>query len=171
MSRHFLCLSLRLNRLSNYTNSQCCTGFDSPWCEQTHIFTLSSASCQTTAICFTAAGFQDCIAGLVTDAGQPVCGGMHVNRLQHHTLDHVVQGTICCAAMWRIRHVLSNKLGRPCGQALLIITAVQFHLPFYMSRTLPNTFATAVLGFAIADWLDGRHPRRLVALLAFGTVS
>lgn len=130
-----------------------------------------SLSCSSTAVCCTAADYHDCFPCLVTDAGQPVCMGMHVNSLQHHTLDHAVQGTICCAAMWRIRCVLSNKLGRPCGQAFLVITAVQFHLPFYMSRTLPNTFATAVLGFAIADWLDGRHPRRLIALLAFGTVS
>lgn len=52
----------------------------------------------------------------------------------------------------------------------MIVTAVQFHLPFYMSRTLPNTFALAVLGFAFADWLEARHPRRLISLLAFATV-
>ena len=50
------------------------------------------------------------------------------------------------------------------------MTAMQFHLPFYMSRTLPNTFALAVLGFATADWLEARHPRRLISLLAFATV-
>lgn len=53
----------------------------------------------------------------------------------------------------------------------MLLTAVQFHLPFYMSRTLPNTFATIVLGFALADWLTGRHPRRLICLLALVTVS
>ena len=47
---------------------------------------------------------------------------------------------------------------------------MQFHLPFYMSRTLPNTFALAVLGLAIADWIEAKHPRRLVSLLAFATV-
>lgn len=73
--------------------------------------------------------------------------------------------------MCRICSVLSVKLGKSCGRAFLLITALQFHLPFYMSRTLPNTFATAVLGFAIADWIDAHHPRRLIALLAFATVS
>ncbi len=52
----------------------------------------------------------------------------------------------------------------------MIGTAMQFHLPFYMSRTLPNTFALAVLGLAIADWIEAKHPRRLVSLLAFATV-
>lgn len=82
----------------------------------------------------------------------------------------LVQGSLCWLAMCRVHRVLSAKLGKPCGRAFLLITAIQFHLPFYMSRTLPNTFATAVLGFALADWMDARHPRRLVSLLVFATV-
>ena len=53
---------------------------------------------------------------------------------------------------------------------MLGITAAQFHLPFYMSRTLPNTFATALACLALGDWVSGLHPRRAIALLVFGTV-
>lgn len=84
---------------------------------------------------------------------------------------HFIQGAICWAAVCRIYQALSVKLGGPSGRAFLLVTALQFHLPFYMCRTLPNTFATALLGFAIGDWIDARHPRRVIALLAIAVVS
>ena len=56
------------------------------------------------------------------------------------------------------------------GSLLLGITAIQFHLPFYMSRTLPNTFATCLACLALGDWISRAHPRRAIVLLVFGTV-
>ena len=56
------------------------------------------------------------------------------------------------------------------GSLLLGITAMQFHLPFYMSRTLPNTFATGLACLALGDWMSKAHPRRTIALMVFGTV-
>ena len=84
---------------------------------------------------------------------------------------HALQGSVCWLSMCRIRQVLQKQLGTIPAQAFMIVTAMQFHLPFYMSRTLPNTFALAVLGFAVADWVDAQHPRRSISLLAFVTVS
>ena len=81
-----------------------------------------------------------------------------------------LQGSICWLAMCRLQQALRNQYGSTCAKAFMIVTAMQFHLPFYMSRTLPNTFALAVLGLAIADWIEAKHPRRLVSLLAFATV-
>ena len=51
-----------------------------------------------------------------------------------------------------------------------MVTAVQFHLPFYMSRPLPNVFALILALNAYADWL-GMRTRRLVYTLAFAAVS
>ena len=44
-------------------------------------------------------------------------------------------------ALGRFRRALRRKLGSPTAAAFMLLTATQFHLPFYMSRTLPNTFA------------------------------
>ena len=72
--------------------------------------------------------------------------------------------------MCRIHQAVRAILGSTCAKAFIVLTAVQFHLPFYMSRTLPNTFALAVVSFGTADWLEAKHPRRLISLLAFATV-
>ncbi|DBB17773.1 TPA: dolichyl-P-Man:Man(7)GlcNAc(2)-PP-dolichol alpha-1,6-mannosyltransferase [Trebouxia sp. C0006] len=86
------------------------------------------------------------------------------------TVVRLMLGSICWLAMCRVQQALRKQYGSTCAKAFMIGTAMQFHLPFYMSRTLPNTFALAVLGLAIADWIEAKHPRRLVSLLAFATV-
>lgn len=100
---------------------------------------------------------------------------LHVSlNLQKQVLLYVVRlilGVTCWLSMCGIQKAVQQCLGVTCASAFMLLCAIQFHLPFYMSRTLPNTFATAVLGFALADWVTGAHPRRLICLLAFSTVS
>lgn len=86
------------------------------------------------------------------------------------TVVRLMLGLICWLAMYQLQQALRKQYGSTCAKAFMIVTAMQFHLPFYMSRTLPNTFALAVLGLATADWIEAKHPRRLVSLLAFATV-
>jgi alpha-1,6-mannosyltransferase len=45
------------------------------------------------------------------------------------------------------------KFGYRVESTLLFLTACQFHLPFYMSRTLPNTFALYGILHALASWI------------------
>lgn len=61
----------------------------------------------------------------------------------------------------------SNVPYSSTGTYFLLITACQFHMPFYASRMLPNVFALVVVLQAFRAWFLGEHPRA-AALLVFG---
>lgn len=47
--------------------------------------------------------------------------------------------------------------GPPAGACFALLALLQFHLPFYASRLLPNTFALATSSLALAYWLERRR--------------
>ena len=56
------------------------------------------------------------------------------------------------------------------GPLLLLITSCQFHIPFYSSRMLPNTFALIVVLHSYRYWLVGNIPYAAVGLVTATTV-
>jgi alpha-1,6-mannosyltransferase len=80
-----------------------------------------------------------------------------------------MQATFAVLALSRLRAAVQRHFGRPVGTAFIIFTTVQFHLPFYMSRPLPNTFALILMSLAFADWLS-RRADSAICLLVFTTV-
>ncbi|KAG7089167.1 hypothetical protein E1B28_010872 [Marasmius oreades] len=62
---------------------------------------------------------------------------------------------LCC-----IRHAVSRRFGRLTGLLFTLITISQFHIPFWMGRTLPNMFALLPVNLATYLLLD-RAPNAL----------
>ncbi|CAL8468707.1 g8247 [Coccomyxa elongata] len=79
-------------------------------------------------------------------------------------------GAMVVAALSYLGAAVQRRFGRPVGVIFILTTALQFHLPFYASRTLPNTFALVSASMAHAEWLDGKRPYRTILLLAFTVV-
>lgn len=59
-----------------------------------------------------------------------------------------------------------DKQGRNIGAFILLVTACQFHIPFYASRMLPNTFALAIVLQAYSFWFKDEieHAASLLVL-------
>ncbi|XP_003741534.1 probable Dol-P-Man:Man(7)GlcNAc(2)-PP-Dol alpha-1,6-mannosyltransferase [Galendromus occidentalis] len=57
---------------------------------------------------------------------------------------------------------VQRVFGDVTGVWLVLIQATQFHFVFYMSRTLPNTFALIFVLFCYSFWLDQDHFRLTV---------
>ena len=62
----------------------------------------------------------------------------------------------------------SSSAARLISNYYLLITACQFHLPFYSSRLLPNTFALILVTLAYAEWFND-NPHVAAAYLVFTT--
>ena len=67
-----------------------------------------------------------------------------------------VLGTMLWLCFVSFRRAVSSRFGHDVGTLLALISAVQFHVPFYMSRTLPNTFALGLTLLAFSSVLDSR---------------
>ncbi len=79
-------------------------------------------------------------------------------------------GSAAVAALARLQNSVSTTLGADVATWMLIITALQFHLPFYLSRTLPNTLATVITTVGLADWIQGKRPYRALILLTSAAI-
>ena len=53
----------------------------------------------------------------------------------------MILGTLLVFALSTLRKQVDRSFGKDVGTMFIIICTVQFHFIFYISRTLPNTFA------------------------------
>jgi alpha-1,6-mannosyltransferase len=72
-------------------------------------------------------------------------------------------------AHYRLAKAANTKFGHSkdfrLGGSFLLITACQFHIPFYASRMLPNSFALGIVTHSYADWLDFNISRSVVLMV------
>eukprot|EP01132_Coremiostelium_polycephalum_P006614 gene6614-8185_t len=65
-------------------------------------------------------------------------------------------GLIGFLTLNQFRRSIDRTFGKDAGVLFSIITSSQFHLLFYLSRPLPNTFAVYVVLLAYSKWVDGK---------------
>lgn len=85
---------------------------------------------------------------------------------------YIVRGALALlniSAFAFLRRAVSKVFGEDTGVGLYLVICCQFHLPFYLSRTLPNTYAMCVCTLAFAYWLLEKQQMAL-ALVTFAGV-
>jgi len=53
----------------------------------------------------------------------------------------------------KLRKSVAKTWSKEAGNFMILLTAVQFYIPFWGSRTLPNTFALVLVNIALSYWI------------------
>lgn len=94
----------------------------------------------------------------------------NVQPLYLQILSRTILGFLCWLAYLFFREGVNKKFGIRTGQLLAVLLSLQFHICFYMSRTLPNTFALMFCFLAYGFWLMGKPLHAISVLTAVTTV-
>ncbi|KIO25047.1 glycosyltransferase family 22 protein [Tulasnella calospora MUT 4182] len=75
--------------------------------------------------------------------------------LLHSKLDlqigvRLLLGFFNSVGLWHIRRAATRRFGPAAGAFFIILTCTQFHVPYWMSRTLPNMFAFLTVNIALS---------------------
>lgn len=66
-----------------------------------------------------------------------------------------MQGGLTVSSLALLQRAARRTFGGPTAAAFMLLAALQFHLPFYLSRTLPNVLAMPLTNAGLAAWLGG----------------
>ncbi|KAH9847241.1 Alg9-like mannosyltransferase family-domain-containing protein [Lenzites betulinus] len=104
--------------------------------------------------------------------------GHVTDKVDIQVLVRLALATVNAAGLCMLRRAISRRFGGPTSVLYVLLTCTQFHLLFWMSRTLPNMFALFPANVALSLLID-RAPnatrplvgnvRRAIALLTFAT--
>ncbi|KAJ7503176.1 glycosyltransferase family 22 protein [Mycena galericulata] len=105
--------------------------------------------------------------------------GLVSSKFELQVIVRLVLATINAVGLCLIRHAVSRRFGRPTGLYYTLLTCSQFHVPFWMGRTLPNMLALFPVNLSAYLLID-RAPNALkpsqrsvsasIALIAFSAV-
>mmetsp|Transcript_26105 Transcript_26105/g.64833 ORF Transcript_26105/g.64833 Transcript_26105/m.64833 type:complete len:629 (+) Transcript_26105:72-1958(+) len=71
-------------------------------------------------------------------------------------LSRFVLALLGLAALRCVKGALQRRFGRSTGVCFNLMLSAQFHIPFYLSRFLPNTFGLILSSLAFACWITGQ---------------
>ncbi|KAH7920957.1 glycosyltransferase family 22 protein [Leucogyrophana mollusca] len=105
--------------------------------------------------------------------------GLLTSKVDLQLVVRLVLATVNAIGFVLIRRAVSKRFGRPTGLLYVLLTCSQFHLPFWMGRTLPNMFALFPVNVAFSVLLNRAsnvtkpspsHVDTALMLLTFTTV-
>lgn len=88
-------------------------------------------------------------------------------KIYSQYLIRVVMGVSSWLSFMAFRDSVSHRFGLRAGILTCILASFQFHIPFYISRTLPNTFALIGCLAAYSLWLRDRGLQALLVIAFF----
>ncbi|KAJ7072884.1 glycosyltransferase family 22 protein [Mycena amicta] len=101
------------------------------------------------------------------------------SKFEIQVIVRLVLATVNAIGLCFIRHAVSRRFGRPTGLYYTLLSCSQFHVPFWMGRTLPNMLAFLPVNLSAYLLID-RAPNTLkpsqrsvstsIALLVFSAV-
>ncbi|KAJ7736813.1 glycosyltransferase family 22 protein [Mycena metata] len=105
--------------------------------------------------------------------------GLVGSKFELQIIVRLVLATISALGLCLLRHAVSRRFGRPTGLYYTLLTCSQFHVPFWMGRTLPNMLALLPVNLSAYLLID-RAPNTLrpsqksvsaaISLLVFSAV-
>uniref|UniRef100_A0A1A9UFH2 Mannosyltransferase n=1 Tax=Glossina austeni TaxID=7395 RepID=A0A1A9UFH2_GLOAU len=81
---------------------------------------------------------------------------LHINKFWTQYVVRAMLALIVSVAWSKWRQVVCNLYGSHVSLWLNLITLTQFHLMFYMSRTLPNIMVLPIVIYALTCWIARR---------------
>uniref|UniRef100_A0A6B2L312 Mannosyltransferase n=1 Tax=Arcella intermedia TaxID=1963864 RepID=A0A6B2L312_9EUKA len=88
------------------------------------------------------------------------------DKLAVQYLVRLVLGGLLVTATIHFSNRIKHLFGELVANCFIIITSAQFHIMFYYSRTLPNTFALGLVLLGYSYWLSKEY-RKMIAMFTF----
>ena len=89
---------------------------------------------------------------------------LNLTKSATQSIVRIVLGSILVMCFKLFRLEVGRRFGSRTSFALGLVSCTQFHFIFYMSRTLPNTFALGLVLLGLKMWMNERYTRMLFIL-------